>query len=85
MPLLATMAKTSSTSCSRALRVLVVLLLCACVSLGSIVNLGDDDFDEFVGKLPDEALLLVDFFQVRRHQPQPACPVYVHCLIRIDM
>lgn len=40
-----------------------VLLFCCCCR-GSVLELGDDDFDEFVGKLPDEALLLVDFFKV---------------------
>ena len=50
----------------RVLLLLLLLLVGACVSLGSVVNLGDDDFDDFVGKLPDDTLLLVDFFKVRQ-------------------
>lgn len=62
------LAKRKKMRWPRAVRPLLLLaLLGASVSHGAIISLGDDDFDDFVGKLPDEALLLVDFFKVGRH------------------
>eukprot|EP00752_Nemacystus_decipiens_P005579 g5048.t1 len=74
MPLMVKM-KTKMT-CSRAgVLLALLLLLYVGVSLGSVLNLGDDDFDDFVGKLPDEALLLVDFFKPSCRACQKLNPV----------
>eukprot|EP00903_Cladosiphon_okamuranus_P012704 g11878.t1 len=63
------LAMNNRMSCRRALRLpalvmaLVMVLLCVRASVGSVISLGDADFDEFVRKLPDDVLLLVDFYK----------------------
>jgi len=58
-------------TCRRPMLLLLLLLLLAVVcsmASGVVHNLGDADFDEFIDDLPQETLLLVDFFKVRRGQ-----------------
>lgn len=49
-----------------ALGLLAVTAMVCSIASGEVLNLGDNDFDDFVAKLPEEALLLVDFYTVRR-------------------
>lgn len=49
----------------RPLLLLLLLLAVVCsVASGVLHQLGDADFDEFIDDLPEETLLLVDFYQV---------------------
>lgn len=68
MPLI--VSKMMSCWALRLAAVLGIVVVCSMSSSSSsasamVHNLGDSDFDEFVDKLPEEALLLVDFFKVR--------------------
>lgn len=48
---------------ARRLVLLTTALVCS-IAAGVVHNLGDADFDELVDSLPEDALLLVDFYRV---------------------
>ncbi|CAM9324646.1 unnamed protein product, partial [Ectocarpus fasciculatus] len=63
----------------RALRLLLAvtaMVVCSIsIASGEVHNLGDNDFDDFVANLPEEALLLVDFYKPGCRHCQRLSPV----------
>ncbi|CAN0276855.1 unnamed protein product [Ectocarpus sp. 6 AP-2014] len=57
------------------LRLLAVTAVVCTIALGEVHNLGDNDFDDFVADLPEQALLLVDFYKPGCRHCQRLSPV----------